>query len=534
MRSLPFPSAALSPSVHATLDFISPIRWSIKRDRPPVIISQPVRNFDLPELPNAPSGNVTPAHIDLDLPAGASSTQTVSLTLPAISSGQSYADILFVIDESTSMGGDQDWVEGMIPILDAALEARGIGPNRYSVVGFGGSTAFQPNRELGHPFNLIETATLTLFGPTASTALASTPPGPILTPSAFEATATSTGTQLVLVSDTADRLGGYRFRVLQPSSTTMPLQLGELTSGSIDVLGETDRYTFTLNQPSQLYFDALTNNSGMVWSLSGPGGVAVTNRQFTASDARFGQNPALNLVAGDYTLTVTGASSVTGVYQFRLSDLATALPLTPGTAITTSLSPANESEIYRFTATAGDRFYFDSIERQVAGDVFWRLVDPYGNQLFKRSLSEGTQPDVPDVTLAQSGVYTFLLEGGIADNVAGNYRFNVQPAPITTAPLTLGTQINSSISGAGEQDRFTFSLNSTELLYFDSLTNATNIQWKLTGPSGTTDARRFANSEGSSFLGNPVHRVPSGNYTLTAIRCSTIPLQTPRPLMLLP
>ncbi|MCU0980032.1 MAG: VWA domain-containing protein, partial [Pirellulaceae bacterium] len=61
---------------------------------------------------------------------------TVVTTVP-------YADIIVVIDESSSMGDQQDFTEVMIPQLDAALLAAGVGNtgaggNLYGLVGFGG------------------------------------------------------------------------------------------------------------------------------------------------------------------------------------------------------------------------------------------------------------------------------------------------------------------------------------------------------------------------------------------------------------
>ncbi len=482
---------------------------------PPIIISQPILNFDVPQLPNAATGDVTPVHIDLDLPAGASSSQVVSLTLPNLASGKSYADIVFVVDESTSMDSDQAWVAEMLPILDAALEARGIGPNRYSVVGFGGSTAFRPSREPAHPFNLIESASLTLYGPTASTAVANTSLGPILAPSVLETTATTSGPQVLVISDTSSRPGGYRFQVLQAKVESTPLQIGALISGQIDVPTEEDRYTFSLSQSTLLYFDALTNNPGIQWTLVGPAGVAVSSRSFTNSDARFAQNSAIDLVAGDYILTVTGASGVTGPYQFRVFDLATARQLVPGTPEVSTLSPANSTQIYRFSATAGERFYLDILQRTTSGDAFWKLLDPFGNALFKRQLAEGTQPDAGVIIANQAGLYTLLFEGGIADSTIGEFQFNVSPSIITTTSLVPGSVVTGEIANPGEQDRYQFNLTQTELIYFDSLTNVDSLQWKLAGPAGALDAKRFATSDGSNFLGNPVYRLPSGAYTLT-------------------
>ncbi len=81
---------------------------------------------------------------------GESVTETISLTLPTVSTGQSFADIVFVIDESGSMGGEQAWIRNMVLDLDVALEAEGIGANRYGLVGYGGSDS----RLRGHSYSV--------------------------------------------------------------------------------------------------------------------------------------------------------------------------------------------------------------------------------------------------------------------------------------------------------------------------------------------------------------------------------------------
>src|SRR5207253_2107296 len=98
-------------------------------------------------------------------------------------------------------------------------------------------------------------------------------------------------------------------------------------------------------------------------------------------------DPVPSLLSGDYTLTVDGVGDFTGGYQFRLHDLAQATPLSPGTPVNGTLDPASETDLYRFTASAGDRFFFDVHARSGIFNPHWRLIDPLGNVLFLRSFT---------------------------------------------------------------------------------------------------------------------------------------------------
>src|SRR5262249_26386824 len=192
--------------------------------------------------------------------------------------------------------------------------------------------------------------------------------------------------------------------------------LGSTVSGAIATAGAQGRYSFTLSSPALLYFDALTNSSNLTWTLTGPAGTAVNARSFVSSDSGGNSNPVVSVPAGDYTLTTDLPGDQTGTYAFRLWDLAQATPLTPGTPVSGSLSPANETDLYRFTASAGDRFFFDVLARTNPGSSNWRLIDPYGNVLFN-TLFNGANPDVDVLTLTQPGTYTLLVEGNVSDTV---------------------------------------------------------------------------------------------------------------------
>ena len=104
--------------------------------RRPVIVSEPSTQLTLPEIAAGTAvGDVTPISIDLALDNGETITQTVNLHLDE--EGVLGADIVFVVDESGSMGSYHDWLEDMVLSLDSYLVAQGVTDNRYSLVGFG-------------------------------------------------------------------------------------------------------------------------------------------------------------------------------------------------------------------------------------------------------------------------------------------------------------------------------------------------------------------------------------------------------------
>ena len=270
-------------------------------------------------------------------------------------------------------------------------------------------------------------------------------------------------------------------------------------------------YTFSLAATSLLYFDSLTNNANLRWSLSGPIGTPVSNRTFTASDAAgISGSPALALPAGDYTLTVSASGSNTGAYSFRLLDLSQATPLTPGTPVSGTFSPANGTTAYRFTASAGDSDYFARLSG--SSSDYWRLIDPYGHLLFGTDLST----DGGRLTLTATGTYTVLAEAGVADTTAASYSFNVAPVTDPTQPLVVGATISASLGGAVGAGPVHLHPGGSLPAYFDSLTNNSNLRWSLSGPVGTPVSNRtFTSSDASSISGNPVLSLPAGAYTLT-------------------
>jgi len=208
-----------------------------------------------------------------------------------------------------------------------------------------------------------------------------------------------------------------------------------VVAGRIDHPGQRDIYNFTLSDATRLYFDSLTNNSALTWSLTGPRGTLISNRPVASDsfDASAGV-PVLDLAAGNYTLTLDIAGDSTVSYAFRLLDLAQAPLIIPGTNVSGRLSPARETDLYRFSANAGDRFFFDFISA-AGGDTYWRLLDPYGNVVFDRT---PFSTDAGLKTLDSTGTYTVIIEGRISAPGEASYTFNAQKIVDDVKPLVLG------------------------------------------------------------------------------------------------
>ena len=283
--------------------------------------------------------------------------------------------------------------------------------------------------------------------------------------------------------------------------------------GNLDVAGETDRYAFTLDEGLRVVFDSLTNNGNIRWSLDGPRGRLVSDRPFSQSDsADRGGDVAYDLPSGDYVISVDGVGDTTGAYAFRLIDINAATELTPGTAVSGELSPSTETDAYKFSVVAGERFYFDRLSH--SNDLYWRLLDPFGRTV------AGPQymgHDLGELTLTLDGSYTLLVEGRSYSSGTAAYSFNVvalsEPAP---QPMTLGELVRGRIAGAGLRQTFEFTLASSTRTLFDSLTNNYYLNWSLAGADGVlVSGRRLQSSDSWEIGGNPALLLAAGDYTLT-------------------
>ncbi|MCG8335550.1 MAG: hypothetical protein MJE63_13605, partial [Proteobacteria bacterium] len=305
------------------------------------------------------------------------------------------------------------------------------------------------------------------------------------------------------------------------ADSVTPLALDATTSGSIAFPGERDRFTFTLTEAKRLYFDSLTNNSSLTWSLVNSAGDVIVSRNFTGSDGENlgGTNPVLALDAGTYELIVDANNDVTGDYLFRLLDLnEVAQDFVPGVDVVDMLDPAAGTSVYKFSAQAGDRFYFDFLSSSTSASIkSSRIIDPFGAQVrYDGNLRDGGPFD-----LAFDGEYLLLIEGRRDESPVdpSDISFNLQPV-VDHAPvaITVGDRVDGQIEVPGETRAYRFSVQEAGLYYFDSLAAANNQStWSLSGPTGSLVSGRDLYDSDAQELGgsNPLFALVTGDYVLT-------------------
>ena len=153
---------------------------------------------------NPAVGPVTPSWISTHLLPSDESTHTVTLAFGAQGGNSTRsADIVFVVDESGSMSGEQAWLSETVTKLEAQLNAAQIDDNRFALVGYGASGS-----EQGRFFGTTPTDVLVTFYDDTNTAVGA----PVKVP-------VNSKTGIAISDVTLPRSGEYRVVVQSTNSS---------------------------------------------------------------------------------------------------------------------------------------------------------------------------------------------------------------------------------------------------------------------------------------------------------------------------
>src|SRR5215469_1471896 len=75
--------------------------------------------------------------------------------------------------------------------------------------------------------------------------------------------------------------------------------------------------------------------------------------------------------------------------------------------------------------------------------------------------------------------------------------------------------ISGMIGYPGQQETYFFNLTADSRYYFDALSNASPLEWSLSGPEGALVTTRPFNSSDGQTISDPTVFLVAGNYTLT-------------------
>ncbi|MEM7312290.1 MAG: LamG-like jellyroll fold domain-containing protein [Planctomycetota bacterium] len=487
----------------------------------PVIISNPIEEFFVPGFSNPASGQVTPQRISLDLGNGETFDGTVSITLPE-SAGR-YADIVLAVDESGSMGGDQEWVAEMIPLLDTALINAGIGadpanPNRFGIIGFGGGRV--EDITVGHFLNAESRSKYTLYGP-GNEVVQEGFLNDVIPDELLNLELPDDGQYVLVVEpqNVDDLDGGIDIGFFGNTLEGKRLETLELNTITEGVLfpGQPVEYTFNIDVPTLIYFDSLAKDDRVQRTVRGPKGELIGGLEEDFDLGHDADNFLWAVGTGEHTLLIDSDRDVGADYQFQILDLNDAQPITSGQTVNGEFELKRETLMYRFQADAGKLVQFVNSTVGVQPGSQWRIVDQTGNLVATNNIGTNQSP----IELSETGDYYLLMESGFSAKegvsqlrIDSTFEFTLDVLdPVPPVQVVFGDVNTDTIDYVGDFVDYTFELTERSLIYVDSLVN-NSMTWTLDGPAGNVvNARRF-NATDSFNIASPVFDLIAGTYSL--------------------
>ncbi|MEX2214855.1 MAG: putative Ig domain-containing protein [Phycisphaeraceae bacterium] len=437
----------------------------------PIIITTPTVTFNLPGEGNAALGDVDPIALTLSLSPGQMVIQDVSITLPTDADEAGFADIIIVVDESGSMAGEHAFITEMVLQLNAALEALGIGPNRFALAGFAGGT------RLFNVDQAIETTDVRIdvFGPDGALVdtINVTDPDALFADVTFDTVLPIDG-EYTFVVRALDAANLTFDRDLTTVSDT-PVAVSGLNAVHTGTLaqGELQNFALSLNAGMMIYIDSLAGSSLADVTLTGPTGDVLIDGERLTSDRRFIR---INR-SGDYTLTVGNTNAADQSFSIRVLD-ADAVALAADTPTGGTLAPL-EATLFAFQGVSGDIIRLDNLGPAGAQ---WGLFDSAGVRLINDLSGFQNITSGIEATLDSSGTHYVAVING-SGTLARDFNFSMHKADVEVTTINLGETFSGVIAAPGDQTLFSFQGTAGQRLYYDGFEG---LIPQLLAPDGST------------------------------------------------
>ena len=322
-------------------------------------------------------------------------------------------------------------------------------------------------------------------------------------------------------------------------------QIGQ-TSGTIEVVGDSDWFKVTLTAGTQYVFDlgGGTLQSGQV-SLYDANGNLLTSATSVYAGATAETSFTVQ-TTGTYYVAAAGISGSTGTFNVlesttaldNVGSIATTATLNVGGSVSGNLTAGGQNDFYKVTLAAGTEYVFSTGNNGPTGALV-TLYDSTGKAISLNSLAGQVSGNVAVFEPTAGGTYyvgvstesgatgAFTLSAATASyNYAGN--------TTTTGSVAVGGSVNSSIGESGQSEWFKVTLTAGSNYVFDvagsgglspsvGLYDANGNQLAAGyngGPNGSAETSYEVTSTGtyyvaaSSFLGS------TGSYTLNVSTAS--------------
>ncbi|MES2307337.1 MAG: Ig-like domain-containing protein [Verrucomicrobiota bacterium] len=486
---------------------------SVAGNHAPKFTSIPLTDFSV-GLPNAASGEVTPNQFVLSLNPGATTNQTVSFKIPPIDQAGLTADVVFMVDESGSMGQKQAWLTPFVQRLDAALMAKGVKNNRYSLIGFGDSSNY---------FNMMSGVGLTsrLFSPDG-TELGSSSWAPnterISDVSGFSGNtvATSDGDYTLLVSTNTGSSGQVNYTVSVDDA--VPTSLSGFNTTFAGTLPP--NYTRVLSAPrgTLVFNDAIQAPASSRFDLINPSGVSMVGGGGWYGDA----GPYVLPESGDYRFMLNNA---TGSFKGRIIEFDSGSELISlDQTVSGTITDPEATKVFKITLQKGQNIHCES---SLPGESP-TLFGPSGSQIWAFG-----NFNIFDVVPPTTGTYYLTLPNHSSS--ARPYRFSIQSSPMVSENFAWNQVLSGSIQVKNQIHYYEIPAVAGKRMVINPISQSVNgapenIQYRVVSPQNEvlydwTAMRDTSNPITCSITGTYKLYIygPQGSYQIKVLDLENLP-----------
>ena len=267
------------------------------------------------------------------------------------------------------------------------------------------------------------------------------------------------GTYDVWISDCATTNTGsysiYAQRLNNPAGA-VNLPLGQITSGSIATIPQSNTYTFIANAGDYVNFVTVAANISPALTIYNPDGKQFGQSYLGGCDGSVMEwNQVQFKTAGKYTLLI-GDCAATDTGQYSLYFQRTNNPAGPvssmlwGQVQSGSIASVPKSEVYSFEGTANDVMDFTIDANGISPALV--LYDSSGYQLGQSYLGgcDGSNLEWNNVKIASTGTYHLFVKD-CSDTNTGTYTLSSQCAGtcLLPAPTLTSLSPNNALAGSG-------------------------------------------------------------------------------------